>query len=649
MKTRNIICIIILLLFTFSLQAGIRKSNLKILYVGGSPDIEQTVSRPDSAVLAQSVVQRMGAFEKMLKRYFKQVRVIDAKDYRPALSEDYDVTVMDGKPRPILPAEEYNYNPGYLPENFDRPMLFIAEMGALLGKRIGLKHDWFCHCLDADAHHLRMEHPIFHGPFPVKMTIQQKPTPEDGKAYPYFAGGPTPDSIPMWRVQKEGYKSKKGMRIGMIARPGGYEDSPEAEFISGGVSAKTLDAVAIGRHGNFLHWGFAASPADMTEEAQNVFANAIVYIAGFAGQTPIARKYNDRIITRHDIGLMAFAATRRHYEQGIALDENFSRRMLEVQPKAKEKQARGEKLDLEEEISLNFRPQKQLSYEEELQERFPELYEMFGTDEEGYADYFKDNSPYFRPKEIGYGFVIDEDVRSLGIANNDIRLLDKAISLWESGERVGKARRILTRYTLCRFATPAEWRAWFEANKSRLFFTEAGGWLFMVNTRDTTVPGNDYSLRQVPIAAAPSVTATAATARTGILPAPAGLPETAATDDRNPVRIAAAIEPLPNGNRQVTVRMKIHKGYHIYGRVADSDPFIATTVEFRPASGVTCVGETKKPSAKIYNKAGTTVYENEAVFRQEVSGTGGVTCIVGWQCCNETICMPPTEVELQAE
>ena len=96
----------------------------------------------------------------------------------------------------------------------------------------------------------------------------------------------------------------------MVSRPGGFEDSPEAEIISGGVSAKTWDAVAIGRHGNFLHWGFAASPDDMTEEARDVFANAVVYIAGFAGQTPVARKYNDRIITRHDITLRAFSAAR---------------------------------------------------------------------------------------------------------------------------------------------------------------------------------------------------------------------------------------------------------------------------------------------------------------------------------------------------
>ena len=44
----------------------------------------------------------------------------------------------------------------------------------------------------------------------------------------------------------------------------------------------------------------------MTDEARDVFANAVVYIAGFAGQTPVARKYNDRINTRHDITLRAF-------------------------------------------------------------------------------------------------------------------------------------------------------------------------------------------------------------------------------------------------------------------------------------------------------------------------------------------------------
>ena len=58
------------------LQAGIRKSNLKVLYVGGSPDVDYVGNRPDSAVLAQSSAKRMASFDKMLKRYFRQVTVI---------------------------------------------------------------------------------------------------------------------------------------------------------------------------------------------------------------------------------------------------------------------------------------------------------------------------------------------------------------------------------------------------------------------------------------------------------------------------------------------------------------------------------------------------------------------------------------------
>lgn len=63
----------------------------------------------------------------------------------------------------------------------------------------------------------------------------------------------------------------------------------------------------------------------------------------------------------------------------------------------------------------------------------------------------------------------------------------------EEGMDVEKANRILKRYTLCRFVSPGEWRNWYETYKDRLFFTESGGWLFLVNTYDA-VPGNDYSV-----------------------------------------------------------------------------------------------------------------------------------------------------------
>lgn len=47
--------------------------------VGGSPDVDYVGNRPDSAVLAQSSAKRMASFDKMLKRYFRQVTVIRAQ------------------------------------------------------------------------------------------------------------------------------------------------------------------------------------------------------------------------------------------------------------------------------------------------------------------------------------------------------------------------------------------------------------------------------------------------------------------------------------------------------------------------------------------------------------------------------------------
>ena len=101
-KMKHLILIGFLLLVV-GLQAGIKKSNLKILYVGGSPDINTISEKIDSLTVTQSVTRRMASFEKMLKQYFKQVMVIRAEDYRASLSDDYDVTIMDGRPREIEP------------------------------------------------------------------------------------------------------------------------------------------------------------------------------------------------------------------------------------------------------------------------------------------------------------------------------------------------------------------------------------------------------------------------------------------------------------------------------------------------------------------------------------------------------------------
>lgn len=612
----------------------IKKSNLRILYVGGSANSDIFSGKGDSAEAQKSIEERMNSFKEMLERYFTSVKVINAQDYTAALSSDYDVTVMDGTPKSILPkvvekddkGEITKYLlPGYFPEDYSCPTVTIGELGEMLGRRIGLKTDWYCLCLDADAHHFRKEHPIFIGPFPVSMTIRMKPTPSDAYHYAYYADGPIPDSIPMWKVQTKGYMTDRGFRIGMVSRPWGFEDSPEAEYISSGVCAKTLDAVAIGRHANFLHWGFAASPMDMTEEAQTVLANAIVYISKFAGQRPIARKYNDRIATREYLKELKELSTRKAWQERLKMDEGFNQQMMDKKKAAQAKQAKGEKLSEEEDAMLSYEPEKTISYEDFLKRYQDDAFERFGTDEAAYAAYYDGNKDYFYGGEGRYTLVVDEDVKSLGIPNNKPELLDAAIRLLEKGKDTEKAYRILNRYTLCRFTTPAEWRNWYQANKGRLFFTESGGWLFLVNTHEP-VAGNDYHVRN---------------AQTD---APA-LPQTEATNDLNPVQVAMSIAKMNNGNRELIIKVKIHPGYHIYANVAKSDPFVTTTVEIQLPKGYREVGKLKKSPFKSYNQNGTTVYEDQAVFRQEITGEGSgeVSCTVGYQCCDAHICMPPTE------
>lgn len=633
--------IIVGILFVISniLQAQIIKSDLRILYVGGSADVATGFgANPKPEIVQKSTAERIAAFEQMLNQYFQIVKIIDAKDYVPTMSEEYDVTIFDGKPRELMPGVRKTdaqgrvvkyVQPEYLPQTFDRPAIMLAEMGETLGRSIGLKTDWYCLCLDADAHHFRREHPIFHGPFPVEMTIKMKPTPADAFHYAYFSDTPIPDSIPMWEVQTKGYRAEREFRIGMVARPWGFEDSPDAEYISSGVCAKTLDAVAIGRHGNFLHWGFASSPKYMTEEAKTVFANAIVYISRFAGQTPIARKYNDRIATREYLKELKYTCTHKAWLNFVKMYEEFDKESKIRQKEAQEKQAKGEELSKFEEMALNYKTPDPVSFENYLKINQNEAFKKFATDEQAYLNYYNTNQDYFYGGEGMYTMIIDEDVKSWGIPNNDIRLLEKAISMWEKGLETEKAKRILSRYTLCRFTTPKEWRDWYETNKSLIFFTESGGWLFMVNSYDSQIPGNDYHFRDQKLTQE----------------------EDMLTDDNNPVQVTMKIEKIANGNKMLVIHMKIHPGYHTYAIVAETDPFIPTTLKFSLPEGWSLSKKMQCSSFRQFNEAGTTIYEKEAIFQQEIKGKGQgeIKCTISYQCCDNHICFPPTEKNLSVQ
>lgn len=631
---RKLLTLIAVLLFAFTMNAQ-QKQNLKVLYVGGSADWE----KKSPAEQQEQNNKRIAAFENYLKNHFTEVTVINGNDYQEQISAGYDVTIFDGKlplyaPSVVTKDEQGQpkdyYNRRCISENFSFPSILIAEAGENIGRGIGTKTDWYCLCLDAYAHHTNFNHPIFKGPFAVNITQQEKPTPSDAYHYKYYYNGKFPDKLPMWQVQTKGYMTDPGFRVGMVARPWGFTDSPEAESISSGVCAKTLDAVAIGKHGNFFFWGFSASPEYMTEQAKQVFANAVVYTATLKGQKLIARKYYDRAATREYVKELTHLVTKESYLESVERQETWYKETMAKKTLFAAKKEKGETLTKEEEALVNMPIEKEeTTYDDYLKKRMRNgYYEMFKGDPKAFSKYLKDNTPYLYGAAMFYQYIVDEDAKSLKIANNNIALLDKAISMLESGKEVEKAQRILDRYTLCTFTKPAQWRKWFNENKSRIFFTEAGGWLFLVNTFDSTVEGNDYQKKANYLAAKKIALAE--------------------PDDRNPVAVGATLVTYPNGMQAVVVKFKINSRYHIYANVSEKDPYIKTAVNIQLPHGYTA-GTMTIPAGKYFNENGTTQYSDEVLFVQPVSGygTGSIKVNCAWQCCDSQICFPPAEKEIE--
>lgn len=612
-------------LSTTQATTKVKKQNLKVLYVGGATDKRFEAYANDTVAAKKDAQARTAAWGEMLSNFFTTVKTMSADDYTQECSTGYDVTIMDGTPKKTLRpsitdrSKQFYSRDAYLTEDFTLPMICISNASVTMGRSIGTKNDWYCLCLDAEAHSWVKNHAIFKGPFKVNMTVRVKPTPEDAKHYAYFTG-PVPDSIPMWAVQTKGYKTEQDFCIGMVSRPWGYTDSPDAEYISSGVCAKTLDAVAIGRHGNFLHWGFAASPLYMTEEAKTVFANAVVYISKFKGQGLIARKYDERQTTLEYLKELEYYSTDECYAESIESNKKWQADMLEAQKEAKAKKERGETLSNIEEIYLNFTPQPDPTREEFAKRHMKEWYNRFGTDSKAFIKFLEDNKPYLYGGEGFYEVKVDEDCKSLGIGNHDLKLLDTAITMLENKQDEAKARRLLARYTLCDFATAAEWRAWFNKNKDKLFFSESADWVWLVNSRESGA--NDYqgwmkrkTLDKV---------------------------ATGETSDKDPVAVTTAREFTESGEQLLIVKLKIHPGYHIYAHVPKTEAYNETEVSFELPKGYTTEGELQKPQGSHFTGQ-TTIYEDEATFVQRIKGTSTepIKCTVGYQCCDSQICFPP--------
>ncbi len=499
MKTYKFISLFCLVFIFTTAAYSQNKKDISVLYVGYSSKksipknlgvIQRSGATPER--FKADYGKRMPSFKKLLSTYFTKVKTVDARDYKEEMSAHYDVTIFDQVPTPLKKrsiirdpktGKVLRVNPAqYVSSNYDYPTIFIGYTAAIIGASLGSKLDWYCLCLDKYAHHINLNNPIFKGPFKVDITLKDRPTPKP--IYDYFDGVNVPKIIPMWKVNTEGYEDGKGYRCGLVARGWGFEDSPNAEVISSGTCEKSVSAVALGRHGNFFLWGFAGSPKYMTAEAKKVFANVVVYIHKHAQDKIIAHKYNESIATRKYIDELAYSTTEAAYKSYAAFMAELNVQSQKGKQKLKKKKAAGKKLTEMEQMMINVKPQPMLTQKEWLTKTFsrqPWIKET-GINPDTIRKFLKENRPYFfsDPYDI-YILRVDQDIKSLGISNTNIKVLDKAISMLGNKVDVAKAYRILMRYTLEDFKTAKAWRTWFEKYKDKMFFTQTGGYVWMIN------------------------------------------------------------------------------------------------------------------------------------------------------------------------
>ncbi|QEM11361.1 protein-disulfide reductase DsbD domain-containing protein [Mucilaginibacter rubeus] len=602
------------------MKHGAGKITLHVLYVGYDP----AKPKPEhvnyystaTGAIDEAWKTRMADFKAFLEQRFEKADVVDVRDYDAAMSEKVDVTILDA-------------GPVKLPAGFDRPIILMHEMAPNVGLPIGLKFDWYCQCLEDDALNIKTSHAIFNTPIKVNLTLVNRPTP--GSFFNGFQGGTAPKELPMWKVIKEDPAAKDKYIIGMVAHGEGFNDSPDAEAISGGVCLKNAEAVALGRQGNYFMWGFSGSPNHMTDEAKDVLVNTVCYIKKFDHQKPIMKKV--QIENREWVNEMIYRTDKGLYEKALIARKEGNARLLKMQQELKDRKAKGEDIGRGNEMFLKMPVTDDTqSFDDYLKSWAGSgMYDMFGTNTSAYHKYYLANLEYFYPLDA-YSLQVDEDAKKLGISNRKVELLEKCIKMLEKGEEPALAQRVLERYTTEKFASAKEWRDWLTRNKANLYYTESGGFKFMVNI---------YKAETTAVVPAP--TGDMKTANAAIMPT--------RTD---PVIVSAKLVDEANGKKQVVVKADILQGWHIYAYVPKDSPFITTQPIIELPKGITNTEWQTSAGVPFTGGEGMFVWEDKATFKTEISTASlkpgmVIKCGLYYQVCDNNKCFPPKRkiIEIQ--
>ncbi len=128
------------------------KRDLRVLLVSHDPaNVRVPFADMADERTTELYAERAELFEDLLNQHFNHVRMVYGANYTADLSAAVDVTLFDCRPKVMEASKrskdpetgEMNYRPAsYLPANFDRPALMIAENSPTIGEPLGLKLDW---------------------------------------------------------------------------------------------------------------------------------------------------------------------------------------------------------------------------------------------------------------------------------------------------------------------------------------------------------------------------------------------------------------------------------------------------------------------------------------------------------------------------
>lgn len=457
------------------------------------------------------------------------------------------------------------------------------------------------------AHGLALKHPVFNGPYTVQLDRETISTPKNYSKY--YQKNPLPNRLNGWRVHEDLTNEDGSIVYGSIASGSGFEDTPDAEIISHGVNSKSPNSVAIGRHGNFLMWGFAGGPNSMTPSAKDVFANSVVYIAKFDRQFPRQRrKCNGR-----DAWLQAAF--------GLEQIKNNRKQWVKKVRSEGKSEAYIDRFGTPDTVVSN-----------RAKKLFPRLHEKFGIDNlPAYLAELLKNRDYLYA-EVGddpyrIPIYIDQDCIAYNIANHDSKLIAHCVELLEQGQDTDRALRILQRYTDWEFETAAEWRKWLDQVKGSLYFTDTGGFRFCSDK----YPSPEQEQRTTPANSWGSNT--------------------------HPISLSTSVTPLADapGKATLSLKIQIREGWHIYDQVPEGSPNTATHLTVSLPDSVQSTGSWKRSeSHPDSDDENLTVFTNEAVFSLPISAEiasdllNKMFITVKFQACTDENCLPPERAFIAA-